>query len=217
MRLKLIGKIIEDLDKDNTSLNHETYSMILANINTKMAKRLHTKDRFKRLFTFSRVYINGDSLHLYISGEDNLMKDFINYLMFNQMIRIGNKVILINAINPLKNKVNEKELYTFKANLIVNEKENGKVCLSKDFDYIRKRINEIATDKYKEIYHKDPEGSIETTIIQAKKTYTRYKNHYLNSWKMIFNLKGDYELINLIYNVGIGENTASGHGLMWEV
>ena len=32
-----------------------------------------------------------------------------------------------------------------------------------------------------------------------------------------YKIKGNNKLVNVIYNVGMGENTASGHGFMWEV
>lgn len=217
MRFKLEGKIIEEFDFKETSLNHEIYSMILSNTNTETAKKIHSKKKFKRHFTFSRLYINEKNIHLYIAGEDNLMKELINYMMFNQIIRIGDKVISITNLQPLNNKLKNKEEYNFKTNLIVNEMEDGKVSLSKDFEYIKRRINEIAKAKYKEIYDVDVAESIEVEILSSEKRYIRYKNHHLNSYKMLFKLKGSYELINLIYNVGSGENTASGHGLLWEV
>ena len=217
MRCKIEGKIIEQFDPSKTSLNHETYSMILSNVNTERAKQIHCKKRFKRLFTFSRIFINGDKIHLYVSGEDEFLKEFINYILCNQIIRIGDKVISVTNLQPLNNKLAKKDEYIFKRNIIVNEKENGKVCLSKDFDYIKRRINEIAKAKYTDVYGKENEQNIEVEILKSKQRYIRYKDHHLNSYDMVYKIKGNYDLINLIYNVGCGENTASGHGLMWEV
>lgn len=217
MRLKITGKIIEESNTNKTSYKHEMYSMFLTNISTERAKRIHEKKRFKRLFTFSNLYIVDNQVHFYVSGQDELLKDFINCIMFNQIIRIGDKVINITNIEPLKNKLDDKEEYLFKSNFIVNEMENNKVSLSKDNDYIIKRISQIAKDKYKEIFNEEINTNINVEIIKSKHKYTRYKDHYLNSYQSILKLTGDKRLIDLIYNVGIGENTASGHGFVWEV
>lgn len=215
MRIKLLGKIIENSNKQKTNYNHEIYSMILSNISTDRATEIHTKKRFKRLFTFSNLYLNKDEVHFYISGEDTLIKDFINGIMFNQMIRIGDKVIYVNNIEQLGDKLN-KDNIVIKTNFIINEMENGKVCLSKDKKYIENRIYQIAKDKYNEIYNKDCDRLI-VDILSMNHKYTKYKNHHINYYRGVIKLSGDKELINLIYNVGIGENTASGHGFVWEV
>lgn len=217
MRLKITGKIIEESNMNKISFNHEMYSMFLTNISTERAKRIHEKKRFKRLFTFSNLYIVEKNAHFYVSGQDELIKDFINCIMFNQIIRIGDKVINITNIEPLKNKLDDKQEYLFKSNFIVNEMENNKVCLSKNNDYIVKRISQIAKDKYKEIYDEEINTDINVEIVKSKHKYTRYKNHYLNSYNSILKIKGDKRLVDLIYNIGVGENTASGHGFVWEV
>jgi CRISPR-associated endoribonuclease Cas6 len=217
MRIKLQGTIIEGQTSIKTSYNHEMYSMILTNISTERAIRIHEKKRFKRLFTFSNLYIVDNKVHFYVSGQDELIKDFINCIMFNQIIRIGDRVINITNIEPLKNLLETKQEYIFKSNFIVNEMENNKVCLSKNNDYIIKRISDIARDKYKEIFNEEIQDKLNVEIIKSKHKYTRYKNHYLNSYQMLLKIKGDKRLIDLIYNLGIGENTASGHGFVWEV
>ena len=57
MRVKIIGQLIENTNTNKTNYNHEMYSMILANIDTKRASKLHAKTKFKRLFTFTNLYI----------------------------------------------------------------------------------------------------------------------------------------------------------------
>lgn len=217
MRIKISGNIVENDNPNKTNYNHEIYSMILTNISTERAKRIHEKKRFKRLFTFSDVYINKDKLHLYISGHDELIKDFINNIMFNQMVRIGDKVVVITSIEPLENQLKEKECYIFKTKFIVNEKENDKVCLSKDEEYIKKRISDIIRDKYNEMNNSSINDNLNVKIIKVRHTYTKYKDHHLNSYKAMLQISGNKDLINLMYNLGVGENTASGHGFVWEV
>lgn len=214
MRLLLQGEIIENGNPNKTNYNHEMYGMILTNISTTRAKKIHTKARFKRLFTFSNLYVVNRQAHFYISGEDELIQDFINCIMLNQLVRIGDKVISINNITPLKTKLNANSAI-IKSDFIINEMDNGKVCLSTNLDYISKRIVQIAIDKYKEIYG-DELSELKAEILKTNKKYTKYKDHHLNSYKGLIKLEGDSRLIDLIYNVGLGENTASGHGFVWE-
>lgn len=216
MRVKIQGTIVEDGCSKDTNYCHEMYSMILFNLSKDNAKIIHEKKRVKRLFTFSKLYINNYDIHFYISGEDKIIKDFINCIMFNQIIRIGDKVINVKNISPLTN-LRKKEEYIFKTDFIINEMKNKKVCLSENKEYIKRRILEIAQDKYKIIYDNENLNGFNIDIMSMKQVYTKYKNHHLNSYKSTIKIVGDYDLINLLYNVGIGENTASGHGFVWEV
>ena len=56
MRIKVTGLIIENNDVNKTNYNHEVYSMILSNLSIERAKRIHTKTKFKRLFTFKIIF-----------------------------------------------------------------------------------------------------------------------------------------------------------------
>lgn len=217
MRVKVIGNIIENRDPSKSNYNHEIYGMILANINTDKAKEIHTKKRFKRLFTFTPLYIKEGKAHLYISGEDTLIKDFINGIISNQLIRIGGKVINITSVEDIGCKVKEKDNYYFRSKLIVNEMENGKVCLSKNKEYIERRLAKIAKDKFSEIKGNPLDKDIKVEIITFTKRYCKYKNHHINYYDTVLKIKGSNEIVNLIYDVGLGENTATGHGFAWEV
>jgi len=217
MRINLQGTIIEGQSSIKTNYNHEMYSMILTNISTERANYIHEKKRFKRLFTFSNLYISDNKVHFYVSGQDELIKDFINCIMFNQMVRVGDRVISITNIEPMKNSLETKKEYIFKSNFIVNQKENDRVCLSKDMGYVMKRISDIVKDKYKEIYKEEINENLNVEILNSKQKYTKYKDHHLNSYQATLKVRGNKKLIDLLYNVGIGENTASGHGFVWEV
>lgn len=217
MRIKLQAKILEKENKSKTNYNHEVYAMILANIDSDKAKNIHAKKRFKRLFTFSDLYINENQIHIYISGDDVLIKNFINNIIFNQIVRIGDMVVAVTNITPLDNELSGKEKYKFKTNFIINDKKDGKVHLSDDMEYIKKRISQIINDKHNEINGTTVKEMLNVDIVKCKHIYTKYKNHHINSYKAIVEVSGNLELINTLYNVGIGENTATGHGFVWEV
>ncbi|MEX0083011.1 CRISPR-associated endoribonuclease Cas6 [Clostridium butyricum] len=217
MRVKIIGNIIQKNNNGKTNYNHEIYSMILTNISVERAKRIHSREKFKRLFTFTNLYRENNSIHLYISGEDSLIKDFVNCLMFNQIVRIGDIVVNITNIQPMQNSLIEKEIYTFKSNFVINDMKNGKVHLTEDMNYLKQRIKEVAISKFNEVNNCFKDFDINIDLVDMKHKYTKYKNHHINYYNAKFKLTGEKDLIDFIYNVGIGENTATGHGFMWEV
>lgn len=217
MRVKIIGNIIQKNNNGKTNYNHEIYSMILTNISVERAKTIHSKEKFKRLFTFTNLYHENNSIHLYISGEDSLIKDFVNCLMFNQIVRIGDIVVNITNIQPMQNSLIEKEIYTFKSNFVINDMKNGKVHLTEDMNYLKQRIKEVAISKFNEVNNCFKDFDINIDLVDMKHKYTKYKNHHINYYNAKFKLTGGKDLIDFIYNVGIGENTATGHGFMWEV
>ena len=192
--------------------------MLLNNLDPEKAKIIHSKQRFLRLFTFSNIYINNKNkqAHFYLSGKDELIKEMVNHLAFNQLIRIDDMVLNIINISLIPD-LNKKEEYTFKTKLIINISQNNKCVLCDNEEYIQKRIIQIALSKAKKLNINTLNKNLQCKIINKKKEYDKYKNHHIESWNCKIKLKGNYELINLLYNVGIGENTASGHGLLWEV
>lgn len=219
MRIKLVGRVVDKTNQSKTNYKHEVYGMILNKLSPELAKRIHSKEKFYRLLSFSDVYITKYSkdnikMHMYIVGEDNIIQDFINHLIFDNWIRIDDMVIevKVEALQPLQ----PKEYYNFKTNLIVNISQNNKCVLSDDIGYIESRLKEIALNKAKQLnIRKD---NLDIKVLKYTKKYNKYKNHHIESWKCKLQVKGDYELVNMIYSTtGIGENTASGHGLVWEV
>lgn len=214
MRIKIIGSIIEKSKPHKTNYRHETYSALINKMSPELAEQIHSKQKFFRLLTFSNVYIKDKQAHFYIVGEDTLVQDIINHLIFDNWIRIDDMVLEV-YIEPLL-QLQPKQIYKFKSDLIVNISQNNKCVLCQDMDYIEKRLKEITLNKAKQL--NIIKNNINIKILDSKKKFSRYKNHHIESWQCVLQVKGDYELVNMLYSTtGIGENTASGHGLMWEV
>lgn len=224
MRVKIKGKIIEKNKPQKTNYSHEIYSMILNNLSVDNAKILHnSKGKVFKLLTFTNICINKDEdsksdiLHFYVSGNDDLIKDLIKHLEFNQICKIDDITLIIQKIELLSNlqKKNNNDTYKFKSKLIINIFKDNKNQLADDFEYIQERLKTNALKKA-EILNINNNGEINFKIINPKISVERYKAGHIKSWKCQLEVKGDYELINLIYNVGVGENTATGHGFLWE-
>lgn len=213
MRIKVEGRIIEKTS-NKTNYTHSTYSMILNNLTPDSAKLMHKKVKRFRFLTFTNIFIMEDKAHFYVAGEDDLINDFIAHLSFNQIVRIGDMVLNVINISPLS-KLKEKEQYLFKTKLIINVNVNGKTTLCDDLSIVKERIIKNTLTKANKMGIKGNFRDLE--IINPKRNIEKYKNGHINSWKCRVRLDCDYEVANLVYNVGVGENTATGHGFLWEV
>ena len=214
MRIKVSGKILSKTNPEKVFYAHELYSMLLATMNPNRAKELHNQHSKKfRLFTFSNIYINEDAFHFYLSGVDNLLQEVIDNIETSNMKRVGDMMLSITniAIVPTLQK---KDKYILKGKVITSYTINGLKVRIEDDKEIENRLKEIAQRKLKTL---GIECDIHFEIIQKTPISTHYKDGiYIPSWKSVLLVKGDYEAIQAIYEVGFGENTATAHGLLWE-
>lgn len=215
MRIKLIGKILSKTDINKTNYSHGIYSMILNMLKPHNAEKIHSQQsREYRLFTFSNIYIKEDNFHLYISGADDIVNEFIAGIEKNNMIRVEDMVLVINKMN-LCPELPKKEKYLFKGRIIATELIYEKKELITNDQGINEKLKKVALGKLKAM---GIEGDINLDILKKIKKVTRYKGQaHISSYESLILVSGDYGAIKAIYDVGIGENTATGHGLLWEV
>ncbi len=214
MRFIVKAEIIEKRIPHKSNYKYEMYSMLMNNLNNDIVEEFHKVNKAFRYLTYSDVYIKNNKVHFYIVARDDIAEIIIKHLSANLIVRLGDMVININKILQLDN-LKEKEKYLFKTSLIVNISKNSKCILSDEISYIEKRLKEIAISKAKK-YGID-KNNIEFEIINPIYKVNRYKDGHINSWKCFLKVSGDYELVNFLYSVaGVGENTATGHGLLWE-
>lgn len=215
MRFLVKGNIIEKRLCNKSNYKYETYSMIMNNVNSDISKEFHKKNKSFRFITYSNVFIREDKIHFYIAARDDIAESLIKHLAANLIVRLGDMVINITKILPIES-LKKREKYLFKTSLIVNISKENKCVLSEEFNYIEKRLKDIAIIKAQKCGI--DKKNIEFEIINPTHKISRYKNGHVNSWKCFLKVIGDYELINFLYSVsGVGENTATGHGLLWEV
>lgn len=215
MRIKIQAQIIEKTKPLKTNYSHEIYSMILNQLSTELAQDMHKKEKKFKLLTFTNICINKDLAHFYVAGDDSIVSEFIKYLDFNQLFKIDDMILKVTNISLLPNLVMKDE-YMFKTKVIINtyNHELGKNQLTEDLSILKNRLIKNSKDKAK-TYGFD--GDIQIDIINPKQVLTRYKSGHIFSYKCLLKIKADFNIVNTIYNVGIGENTATGHGFMWEV
>ncbi|GAA0077575.1 hypothetical protein UT300005_19530 [Clostridium sp. CTA-5] len=215
MRFLINADIIEKRLPNKSNYNYEIYSMIMNNVSPNISKEFHKKNKSFRLITYSNAHIKEDKVHFYIAARDDIAECLIKYLSANLIVRLGDMVIKITKILPMEN-LKKREKYLFKTSLIVNVSKENKCVLSDEFDYIEKRLKNIAISKAQKCGI--DKKCIEFEIINPTHKINKYKDGHVNSWKCFLKVVGDYELINFLYSIsGVGENTATGHGLLWEV
>lgn len=217
MRIKLIGDIIEKTKLNKTNYAHEISSMILNNLSPQLSNQLHKKEKFYRTVTFTNTYITNNQMVLYIAGEEYIIEDFIANLQNNNIIRIDDMVIVINKINLLNQlQKSLNNTYLFKSKVIINifNKEANKTELA-NVMVTQERLLINSINKCEQLGVKRNIQSIK--LINPNLCRTKYKNGTIYSYKTNVQVIGDYEMVNTIFNIGMGENTFSGHGFLWEV
>lgn len=214
MRLKISGEIISKTNINKSNYHHGIYAMILDNLGDQISNQIHNQhSKEYRLFTFSNIYINQHKFHFYISGADYIINNFIENIEKNNIVRVEDMILSINKASLCKELI-KKDRYLFKGKIIVTEILNRKKrLLTSDEDINNKlKINSQGKLKYMGI-----DGDIQFDILKKTIKTSKYRhNAHINSYEVLLLVSGDYDAIKTIYNVGVGENTASGHGLLWE-
>lgn len=215
MRIKVSGNIISKTNLNKNNYHHGTYAMILDNINNNLADEIHDQCSKKyRLFTFSNIHIKDEKFHFYISGLNSIVTSFIESIEKSNIVRIEDMILAINKISPCKELI-KKDKYLFKGNIIATEVVDGKkklLVLDKD---INSKLKFVSQRKLKSM---GIDANIEFDILKKTIRTSQYRRGvHIKSYNIMLLVSGEYEAIKAIYEVGVGENTASGHGLLWEV
>ena len=215
MRIKVLGDIISKTDQNKTNYNHGIYSMFIAKLDEPLSSNIHNQNSKEyRLFTFSNVYIKDDKFHLYISGADYIILNFINNIEKNNIVRIEDMVLVIKKIVPCKELI-KKDRYLLKGRIIATEVIDGKKKLLTENKDINEKLKKVSEGKLKV---SNINGNIEFDVLKKTLKTSRYKaGIHIKSYDVLLLVSGNYKAIKYIYDVGIGENTSTGHGLMWEV
>lgn len=215
LRIKISGDIISKTNINKNNYHHGTYAMILDNIDDNLATNIHNQDSKEyRLFTFSNIYMKEDKFHIYISGADSIINSFIENIEKNNIVRVEDMVLAINRITLCKQLI-KKDKYLLKGKIIATEVIDGKKKLLASDKNINDKLEFVAKGKLEAI---GIDGNIQFDILKKTIKTSKYRQDaHIKSYDVLLLVSGEYDAIKTIYEVGIGENTASGHGLMWEV
>ncbi len=219
MRIKVECKIIEKKDPTKTNYSYGIYSLVVNNLDKSIAQQFFSRKKGFRLFTFTNVYLHPEEsggsseFHFYLSGEDRIVEQFmINITAQKRTLRIDDILFNVKKISIL-DQLPRREQYRFKGKVIINTLENNKATLLEDILAVEEKLRINAIKKANTL---GLDGDIRFKIINPQKCVGQYKLAHLFSWKCILEVTGDYDVVNTVYQCGAGENTASGHGFLWE-
>ena len=80
----------------------------------------------------------------------------------------------------------------------------------------KSRIMENFARKYQAYCHKVPTGRFDIEPINfslKNKFVTKYKDYLITGWKGEFEIRGDAEVLDFLYQVGLGEKNSMGFGM----
>ncbi|QKL32968.1 CRISPR-associated endoribonuclease Cas6 [Streptococcus mitis] len=218
--------------------NYLLQSMIynLLDNKEKLSRKIHEtgyqiEDKHFKLFTFSllrgQYKIHGkrieflDKVRFEIRTVDkNILLTIVESLLNLETLRIGQ-----NLVKILNVKIGEKKLTgtSYKIRMISplvvrsTDADTKKTLYYNPFDTeFKSRIMENFERKYQAYYHKVPTGRFDIEPINyslKNKFVTKYKDFLITGWRGEFEIRGDAEVLDFLYQVGLGEKNSMGFGM----
>ena len=135
-------------------------------------------------------------------------------------LRIGRNLVKILNVKIEQKKFQQANAELNKMNPLVvrsTDAETKKTLYYNPFDTeFHSRIMENFARKYQAYYHKVPTGrfGIEPINFSLKNKFvTKYKDYLITGWKGEFEIRGDAEVLDFLYQVGLGEKNSMGFGM----
>lgn len=218
--------------------NYLLQSMIYNLLDNKenLSRKIHEtgyqiEDKHFKLFTFSllrgQYKIHGkrieflDKVLFEIRTVDkNILLTIVESLLNLETLRIGQ-----NLVKILNVKIGEKKLTgtSYKIRMISplvvrsTDADTKKTWYYNPFDTeFKSRIMENFERKYQAYYHKVPTGRFDIEPINyslKNKFVTKYKDFLITGWRGEFEIRGDAEVLDFLYQVGLGEKNSMGFGM----
>ena len=209
--------------------NYLLQSMIYNLLKNKedLSAQLHERgyqleDKHFKLFTFSLL-----------QGQYKMRGKRIEFLdkvrfeirTIDQSILFTIAEALSNLVKILNVKIEQKKLTgtSYKIRMISplvvrsTDADTKKTLYYNPFDTeFKSRIMENFARKYQAYYHKVPTGRFDIEPINfslKNKFVTKYKDYLITGWKGEFEIRGDAEVLDFLYQVGLGEKNSMGFGM----
>ena len=135
-------------------------------------------------------------------------------------LRIGRNLVKILNVKIDQKKLTETSYKIRMTSPLVvrsTDAETKKTLYYNPFDTeFHSRIIENFARKYQAYYHKVPTGRFDIEPINfslKNKFVTIYKDFLITGWKGEFEIRGDAEVLDFLYQVGLGEKNSMGFGM----
>ena len=220
------------------SYNYLLQSMIYDLLKNKenLSSQLHERgyqieDKHFKLFTFSllrgQYKIHGkrieflDKVLFEIRTVDKtILLSIVESLLNLDTLRIGQNLVKILNVKIGHKKLTENSYKIRMISPLVvrsTDAETKKTLYYYPFDTeFKSRIMENFERKYQAYYHKVPTGRFDIEPINfslKNKFVTKYKDYLIAGWKGEFEIRGDAEVLDFLYQVGLGEKNSMGFGM----
>jgi len=208
-------------------ISEEKYRKFLHDKGYQLGKRTY------KLFSFSRLLgkfeLNKENktikflneAKLIISSYDTLLAEFIIEKVGTfDSLRIGRNIVRPEKIEIFEFPQTQKIVVSTKSPITVYstiEKDDGKKFTKfhspNEDDFIR-ILKENLLRKYQTIHETPFKGElhIENIAEKPKKVILQYKNRKLDGWITVLKLEGDYEILKIAYDTGLGSKNSAGFG-----
>ncbi len=205
---------------------------LLADEDAEYAALLHDtayggKARYK-MFTFGelngrnhfhdkKLYFEGDMLLEIRSASDEFIQVLADAVLRVGKMRIGRHTLEIKKLEGLDYQISETliKIRTLTPIIAKNQTEDKKTIYysPQDVRFIR-RVREAFESKYEACCETRPQTSIDMLPVkEGKKIVTKYKGTWITAYHGIFQLYGEPEHLQFMYDVGIGAKTSQGFGM----
>ena len=206
---------------------------LIADVDEQYAKNLHNvafgeKTKYK-LFTFGelkgrihfhekKLYLEGD-LRLEIrSVSADFIRVFSDISEKNAIFQLGKHQLCIKEIDIADFQINEPLITVRTISPIVAKiqtEDHKSIYFSPEDVRFIKRLREAFENKYAVVYGKKPDSTIDILpIYPHKKVVTNYKGTWITAYHGKFQLYGEPEYLQLLYDTGLGVKTSQGFGMV---
>ena len=185
------------------------------------------KDQF-RLFTFGNIRgnytisdkkmkIEGDLILEIRSASDDFIFVLKNALLKTDYLQIADAKFIVKLIEVTERKISAENLEVKMLSPIVARTnfDNGKsVFYNPSDEQFLPIIQQNLKNKFFSFYHCYPKGEFFIEAIgNSKKVVTSYKDYWINAYLGRFKLFGSPEILDFLYQTGIGQRNSQGFGM----
>jgi len=226
MRLKLSGRLIDAPQENDWIPTHSLFSMLLNRLGDSETKRAHDEAKTPCLFTFNMINIDRQTnqFHFQFSSTDELGERLLKSFRSHNLFRVDKYIMEVSNITKLPG-LAIKERYVFQGRVLASTTDRQALHTIEDIEAC---LLANAKTKLKALGFDNPDLTI--TILKHEKAITRYKKEKVSlkgdviqktvripSHFVTIEVSGNLFAIEALYNIGFGQNTGSGNGLMREV
>lgn len=221
MRILIKGSIYQKpLYKEGVP-NHSLYAMLMNRLPIEMSKKAHEHKKNHCLFTYSSMNVDfvKETFQFYFSAQNEVVENLIESFETDILFRVGNYYMKVSAID-LMPELEEKSSYLFKGKVLIS---NGSRELITNIKEMEKFLSFYAENKLTEL---ELNPDVKFVIYDSKPTHTFYKRKNTDGFNtdkalipghyITVGVTGEYESVKMLYNIGFGQNTGTGNGMLWE-